>query len=172
MEIVVRRLSAGEAAAARPILAAILADCVAGGASISFMWPFTETDAAAWWTGVIEQLEAERLVVFGAWLDGDLVGSAQLGLDFPPNQLHRAEVKKVIVHSRARHRGVAAALMGALEREARERGRTLLTLDTVTGSSAERLYERLGWRRYGVLPGQALWPDGRPCDATHFWKTP
>lgn len=170
--IVVRPLSVVQAEAARPMLAAILTDCVAGGASIGFMWPFTEADAAAWWGGVIARVASDEVALFGASLDGALVGSAQIGFAFAPNQRHRAEVKKVIVRTSARGRGVAPALMGALEVEARGRGKTLLTLDTVTGSTAERLYERLGWRRFGILPGQALWPDGRFCDVTHFWKTP
>lgn len=170
MAITVEFLSAAEAEQARNELAAILADAVAGGASISFMWPFTTEGARTWWRDVIRGVEAGELVLLGARLSGELVGTAQLGLSFPPNQLHRAEVKKVVVHRRARGQGVATALMTGLEREARRRGRTLLTLDTATGSPAERLYRGLGWRELGVLPEQALWPDGRPCDATLFWK--
>lgn len=165
-------LSPREAEAARGELADILADCVAGGASISFMSPFTVEEADAWWGGVIASMAAGETVLLGARLEGRLLGSAQLGLVFPPNQLHRAEVKKVIVHREARGRGLAVALMTALDAEARRRGRTLLTLDTATGSAAERLYERLGWHRVGIIPDQALWPDGRPCDATLFWKRP
>lgn len=163
-------LSPAEAEAARAELAAILVDCIEGGASISFMWPFTQADAHAWWGHVIRQAEEGEIILLGARVEGELLGSAQLGLVFPPNQLHRAEVKKMIVHRRARGRGLATALIAGLESEARRRGRTLLTLDTATGSPAERLYERLGWRRLGILPEQALWPDGRPCDATLFWK--
>lgn len=170
MGIEVGVLSPDEAEAARGQLAAILADCVEGGASISFMWPFTVAEAHGWWGGVIQAVSEGRSVLFGARLSGELLGSAQLGLVFPPNQPHRAEVAKLIVHRRARGQGLAGALMSALEGEARRRGRTLLTLDTATGSPAERLYERLGWRRLGVLPEQALWPDGSRCDATLFWK--
>jgi GNAT superfamily N-acetyltransferase len=172
MTVSVRLLGAEEARSLRPALAEILADCVAGGASISFMSPFTPEAAAEWWGSVIDAVGAGRIALLGAFDDGHLVGSAQLGLEFPENQRHRAEVKKVIVHRRARGRGVATALMAALDAEARRRGRTLLTLDTATGSDAERLYERLGWSRVGIIPNQALWPDGRPCDATLFWKTP
>jgi GNAT superfamily N-acetyltransferase len=172
MSVSVRLLDADEARRLRPALAEILADCVAGGASISFMWPFTPEDAAEWWNGTIEAVAVGRIALLGAFLNEEMVGSAQLGLEFPDNQRHRAEVKKVIVHRRARGQGIATGLMTALEAEARRRGRTLLTLDTATGSDAERLYERLGWIRFGLLPNQALWPDGRPGDATLFWKAP
>lgn len=161
-----------EALAARPALAEILADCVAGGASVSFMSPFPAEAAAAWWDGVLEAERTGRTVLFGAWLGDDLVGTVQLGLDTPPNQPHRADLKKLLVHRRARERGVARALMGAAEAEARRRGLTLLVLDTVTGSPAERLYAGLGWNRVGIIPNYALWPDGRLCDTTVFWKTP
>jgi GNAT superfamily N-acetyltransferase len=76
----------------------------------------------------------------------------------------------MLVHRRARRRGVAARLMAALEEVARAEGRTVLVLDTVTGGDAERLYERAGWQRVGVVPRYALFPDGRPCGTTFFYK--
>jgi GNAT superfamily N-acetyltransferase len=94
----------------------------------------------------------------------------QVILALPPNQPHRGEIAKLLVHRGARGRGVAAALMARAEEEAVREGKTLLVLDTVTGDAAERLYERLGWNRVGVIPGYALYPDGRPCDTTVFWK--
>jgi GNAT superfamily N-acetyltransferase len=94
----------------------------------------------------------------------------QVHLALPPNQPHRGEIAKLLVHRSARGRGVAQLLMEGAEAEARAEGRSLLVLDTVTGSAAERLYDRLGWTRVGVVPGFALYPDGRPCDATFFWK--
>ena len=91
-------------------------------------------------------------------------------LALPPNQPHRAEIAKLLVHRAARGRGIAALLMDAAEAEARAEGRTLLVLDAVTGGDAARLYDRLGWTTVGVIPGYALYPDGRPCDTTVFWK--
>jgi GNAT superfamily N-acetyltransferase len=91
-------------------------------------------------------------------------------LALPPNQPHRAEIAKLLVHRSARRRGIARLLMKHAEAEARAAGKTLLVLDTVTGGNAERLYARLGWTRVGVIPGYALYPDGRPCDTTVFWK--
>jgi GNAT superfamily N-acetyltransferase len=165
----VRILSAPEAERERDALAEVLADCVAGGASVSFMAPFPPAEAHAWWGGVIESVAADDTVLFGAYVDGALVGTVQLGLDVPPNQPHRADVKKLLVHRRARGRRLGRALMEALEAEARRRGLTLLTLDTAS-EAAERVYEGLGYTRAGVIPGYALWPQGGPCDTTIFWK--
>src|SRR5206468_635735 len=109
--------------------------------------------------------------VLVAAFDGDcVVGTVQVNLALPPNQPHRGDVAKLLVHRSTRRRGVARRLMEAVEAEARAEGRTLLVLDTVTGSEAERLYARLGWTRAGVIPRYALYPDGRPCDTTVFWK--
>lgn len=166
----VRLLSAADAERERSALSEVLADCVAGGASVSFMAPFSNADAHAWWGGVIESVAADKTVLFGAYLDGVLVGTVQLGLDVPPNQPHRGDVKKLLVHRRARGRRLGRALMEALEAEARRRSLTLLTLDTAS-EAAERVYEGLGYTRAGVIPGYALWPEGGLCDTTLFWKS-
>jgi len=166
----IRILTAAEAEAERRTLAEILADCVAGGASVSFMWPFTVDDAERWWGTVIDKIDSGETVLLGAYADNRLSGTVQIGLDGPCNQRHRGDVKKLLVHRRARGRGLGRQLMVALEAEARRRELTLLTLDTATGSEAERLYEKLGWTRAGVIPNYALSPDGRPCGTTIFWK--
>jgi GNAT superfamily N-acetyltransferase len=105
-----------------------------------------------------------------AFLEGELVGTVQVVLGTPANQQHRGEIARLLVRRSARRRGIAQRLMERAEREAAAEGRTLLVLDTVTGDDGERLYERLGWTRVGVIPGYALYPDGRPCDTTVFWK--
>jgi GNAT superfamily N-acetyltransferase len=168
-DLSVRVLSAAEAGRDRLALAEVLADCVTGGASVSFMAPFTVEDADRWWGGVIEAVSIGATVLFGAYLGGRLVGTVQLGLDVPPNQPHRADVKKLLVRRDARKGGIGAALMQALEAEAARRGLSLLTLDTASGD-AERLYRRLGWTAAGVIPNYALWPEGGFCDTTIFWK--
>ena len=101
---------------------------------------------------------------------GPAEAEAQLVPAWQPNQPHRADVAKVLVHRRARRRGVGRALMAAVEREALRRGRTLLTLDTDTGGDAERLYSALGYARAGVIPGYALFSTGPLCDTTIFYK--
>jgi len=94
----------------------------------------------------------------------------QLILNLPENQPHRGDLAKMLVHRRARRQGVGAALLAAAEECAREQGRSLLVLDTAS-ADAERLYERQGWQRLGVVPGFALYPDGRPCATTFFFKS-
>ena len=167
----IRILDADEAERERGRLAEILADCVNGGSSVSFMWPFTVEDAASWWGGAIEAVESGRTVLFGGYVAGSLVGTVQLSLDVPPNQLHRGDVRKLLVHRNARRQGVAAALMAALEKTARSRRLSLLTLDTGTGTPAERFYGEHGFVKTGIIPGYALNPDGSVCDTTIFWKS-
>jgi len=150
-------------------LADVLVGCVQGGASVSFMLPFGREDAARYFDKVTASIARGETVLVAAKLDGRIVGTVQLGLDMPPNQPHRADIKKLLVHRAARNRGVGAMLMARAEAEAKARGRTLLVLDTA-GAEAERLYLRSGWQRVGVIPDYAMWPDGGFCDTTFFWK--
>jgi ribosomal protein S18 acetylase RimI-like enzyme len=169
-EVEVRRLGPAEARAQLEALAGVLADCVAGGASVGYMEPFSQADARAVYEDYVRDAELGRRIVLGAFLDGELVGTAQLVLAVPPNQPHRAEVARVLVHRSARRRGIAQRLMDELEEAARAEGKSLLVLDAVTGGDAARLYERLGWNEVGVIPNYAFYPDGRFCDTTVFWK--
>jgi len=151
-------------------LAEVLIDCVEGGASVSFMLPLSRQKAGDYWRGVAESAGRGERAVLGA-LDaaGAIVGTVQLILNLPENQPHRADLAKMLVHRRARRQGVGAALLAAAEECARREGRSLLLLDTAS-ADAERLYERRGWRRVGVVPGFALYPDGRPCATTFYFK--
>src|SRR2546423_10264605 len=167
VEIIV--LDAAAAKAAIGELADVLVDCVAGGASVSFMLPFGREDAAAYLEKVIASVARNETALIAAKLDGRIVGSVQLGLDMPPNQPHRADIKKLLVHRSARNHGIGAELMVRAEAEAKARGRTLLVLDTA-GAQADRLYVRSGWQRAGVVPDYAMWPTGGFCDTTFFWK--
>jgi GNAT superfamily N-acetyltransferase len=151
-------------------LAAVVVDCVAGGASVSFMAPFSQADGLAFFRKVAKSVATGDTVLLVAKLDGKIVGTVQLGLDTPPNQPHRADVKKMLVHRSARGRGVGALLMARIEDEAKRCGRWLLVLDTVPGDNGYRLYKRAGWVESGVIPNYALFPDGRLCDTALFWK--
>jgi GNAT superfamily N-acetyltransferase len=162
-------LDSTAATAAIDELADVLVDCVAGGASVSFMLPYSRDDAAKFFEQVIASVAAGETVLVAAKLSGRIVGSVQLGLDMPPNQPHRGDIKKLLVHRAARRHGIGAALMARAEQEAKARGRTLLVLDTA-GDEAERLYLRGGWQRVGVIPDYAMWPGGGFCDTTFFWK--
>ena len=169
-QIEIRRLAGTELRAQLDALADVLADCVAGGASVSYMAPFSNQQARAAFEAVAAEVEQGRRLVLAAFAEGRLVGTVQVILALPPNQPHRGEIAKLLVHRSARKRGVAQRLMEHAESEARAEGKTLLVLDTVTGDDAERLYARLGWTRVGVIPRYALYPNGRPCDTTIFWK--
>jgi GNAT superfamily N-acetyltransferase len=163
-------LSAAEAKAAVGELARVLADCVDGGASVSFMPPFGQREAEAFFERVAGEVADGKTVLLAAKVDGRIEGTVQLGLDTPPNQPHRGDVKKLLVHRGMRKAGLAAALMREIETAARAHGRWLLVLDTVRGGDAERLYTRQGWQRTGVIPDYALFPDGSLCDTVVFWK--
>ena len=148
----------------------VLIDCVEGGASVSFMWPLSRERARAFWQRVARGVAAnERALVIAEDADG-VCGTVQLILDQPENQPHRADLAKMLVHRRARRRGLGAALMRAAEAAARDCGKTLLVLDTAS-DDAERLYERAGWVRVGVIPGYALLPQGGPCATTYFYRS-
>lgn len=135
------------------MLAEILHAVVHAGAGVSFFTPFSIEEARAFWVDkVLPQVTAGRRRVLVARDHERIVGTVQLELDMPPNQQHRATVAKLLVHPAARRRGVARALMIALERIARSEGRSLLTLDTVSGSNAELLYRSLGYITVGVIP--------------------
>jgi GNAT superfamily N-acetyltransferase len=151
-------------------LAGVLVDCVEGGASVSFMAPFAQADGVDFFRKVAGSVASGDTVLLVAKIGERIVGTVQLGLDMPPNQPHRADVKKMLVHREARGRGIGAALLAALEQEAQRRGRWLLVLDTVTGDNGYRLYTRCGWIETGTIPDYPLFPDGRPCGTTIFYK--
>ena len=165
----VRRLGAVDAKQIGE-LADVLHDCVAGGASVSFMLPLTRARAVAFWRDVERGVAAgERALLVAVDAQG-ICGTVQLILNQPENQPHRADLAKMLVHRRARRHGLGAELMRVAETTARECGKTLLVLDTVTGGAAERLYERLGWERVGVIPDYALMPEGEPCSTTVYFR--
>ena len=168
--ITIELLDAAGARAAVPALADVLIDCVERGASVSFMWPFSRERAEAFWSDVAAGVARGERLLLAARRDGMVVGTVQLILNLPENQPHRADLAKMLVHGSARRRGLGERLMRAAEAAARAAGRTLLVLDAVTGGEGERLYARLGWTKVGVIPDFALFPDGRPCDTTYFFR--
>ena len=152
-------------------LADVLIDCVEGGASVSFMLPLARDKALSFWRGVLAgAARQERVLLVAENAAGRILGTVQLITAQPDNQPHRADVAKMLVHSDARRQGIAARLMAAVEQAAREEGKSVLVLDTVTGGDAERLYLRAGWHSVGVVPNYALMPDGALCGTTFFHK--
>ena len=168
-DTIIRSVDRGEARALAAGLAGVLVDCVEHGASVSFMSPLTHDKAEAFWAEVAESVGRGERILIVASAGEEVVGTVQVVLALPENQPHRGEVSKMLVHTRARRRGIGAALMQAAEAAARAAGKSLLVLDTAS-DDAERLYARLGWTRVGAVPGYALFPDGRPCDTTIFYK--
>jgi GNAT superfamily N-acetyltransferase len=143
---------------------------VDGGASVGFMSPLTRERAESFWRRVAEGVATGARALLVARDEQGVCGTVHLVLDLPENQPHRADLVKMLVHRRARRQGLGAALMRSAEATARDLGRTLLVLDTVTGADASRLYERLGWQRVGSVPDFALYPGGGLCETTYYFK--
>lgn len=151
-------LASASLAADLDMLADVLHAVVHDGAGVSFVAPFSMAQARGFWQeSVLPGVRAGTRHVLLARLaeGGRIVGTVQIDCATPPNQPHRAEVLKLLVHPVARRRGIARALMLALEGVAQGKGRTLLTLDTWTGSHAEQLYRSLGYVTVGVIPRYA-----------------
>lgn len=165
----IRRLPAVDAAQVEG-LASVLIDCVEGGASVSFMLPLSRERAVSFWQRVAAGVASGDRALLVAEDAQGICGTVQLVFDLPENQPHRGDLAKMLVQRRARKQGLGAALVLAAEATARECGKTLLVLDTVTGSDAERLYTRLGWQRVGQIPRYALWPQGGFCATTVFYR--
>jgi ribosomal protein S18 acetylase RimI-like enzyme len=166
-QLEIAALSQDDAARHRRALAALLHACVHDGASIGFVLPFSIDDAEAYWAGkVVPRLGSGKLMLLAARQDERLVGSVLLDYDTPPNQPHRAEVRKLLVHPDLRRQGIAKTLMAALEHHAGEMGRSLLTLDTRSSDKAEPLYASLGYQIAGIIPGYCRDPSTNRLDPT------
>jgi len=150
-------------------LAALLLDAIDSGASVSFLAPFDMERAQRWWYDTITTADDRSIFLVARDWQG-ILGTVQLRPAWAPNQQHRGDIAKLLVHRRARRQRVGTALMEAIEQRARASGLTLLTLDTKRGDAAERLYVNAGWTRVGVIPNYALNPDGTPCDTVIFYK--
>ncbi len=167
----VRVLSADAILTHLDSLCDILENSVNGGASVSFMLPFGRDKAMAFWQKVARSAASAERIVLGAFdARQQLQGTVQLIIDQPENQDHRADVAKLLVHDRARRQGIARLLMLELEKVAVERGKSVLVLDTATGSGAETFYANCGWQKAGVIPRYALMPDGAMSGTTLFYK--
>lgn len=172
LSITLHELRAAEMQPYIPQLIQLLTDCVGHGASVGFMADLTPEKAAAFWQKVQSSVAAGECRLFVA-LDAQqmLTGAVQLITDMPDNQPHRAEIAKLLVFSHQRRKGIARALMLHAQREARAAGKSLLVLDTETGSAAEALYRNLGWQVAGHIPGYARLPSG-PLAGTSIFYLP
>jgi GNAT superfamily N-acetyltransferase len=151
-------------------LARVLVDAVQSGAAVSFLDTVTQAEAEAWWRSTILASPQRATFLVARGPEG-IVGTVQVQPAWAPNQPHRGEICKLMVHRDARRSGVGARLMAAADDAARATGITLLTLDAKGGGAAERLYRRLGWTCVGSIPGYALDPDARALhDTVIFYK--
>jgi GNAT superfamily N-acetyltransferase len=169
MTHVIHLLTPEQAETRRAALVDLLVDAVDGGASVNFVWPMTRTKAERWWAAALASHAVGERLILTAEEEGNVDGTVQLIPAPQENQAFRADLAKLLVHRRARCQGLGTALMGAAEEEAGRIGRTLLTLDTETGSDAERLYTRLGWTLYGHVPGYATTADNRVRQTVSFF---
>jgi GNAT superfamily N-acetyltransferase len=166
----IRKLESEELEGAAGELAALLIDAVEDGAGVSFMSPLGVEQARGYWLGLAPGVSEGRTMLFVAEDDGRIDGTVQLIRAWQPNQPHRGDLSKLLVHRRARRKGLGARLVEALEEEARRLGLTLITFDTVTGGPAERFYQKLGFTRVGEIPGYAYLPDGVMGSTTIFYR--
>jgi ribosomal protein S18 acetylase RimI-like enzyme len=150
-------------------LADVLIDCVEGGASVSFMLPLSRDKALAFWRKVAADAERGARALIVAEDQAGIIGTVQVVLEQTENQPHRADVSKMLVHRRARRRGVGEALMRAAEEAARQHSKSVLVLDTAS-PEADRLYSRLGWQLAGTIPDYALLPGGGLCDTRYYYR--
>ncbi|RJT42941.1 GNAT family N-acetyltransferase [Rahnella woolbedingensis] len=141
-------------------LAETLMQSVALGASIGFILPFGFVQAQAFWQKLLPAFERGEKRLLVARMAGKITGTVQLVVDQPANGAHRGDVVKLMVHPNGRRKGIARQLMTAVESLAREEGKTLLVLDTVTGSPAQTLYEDLGFSLSGTIPHYAMSTEG------------
>lgn len=152
-------------------LSEVLSNCVNGGASVSFMQPFKPETALAFWQRMAASVgREERVVLVAKNAEQNIVGTVQLVVDQPENQPHRADVAKLLVHESARRSGIARALMQRLEEIAADAQKSVLVLDTATGSGAETFYTRCGWQKVGEVPRYAYMPDGELTATSIFYK--
>jgi acetyltransferase len=148
----------------------LLRDSVEGGASVGYLAPLKRDLAEAFWHDMLREVGSSRVLLIAITEDGDVAGSVQLALGQKENGRHRAEVQKLLVHTRYRNQGLGRRLMEEIEIEARQRGLTLLVLDTIEGELAEQLYLKLGYTRLGEIPNYASFPDGRLWATVIFYK--
>jgi GNAT superfamily N-acetyltransferase len=168
--ITIATLSPGAYAQALDELADLLHHCVAAGAPVGFLWPFSVEDARKYFADLVPAVDAGKRIVIVAKTEGRIVGAMQLDLDMPLSQPHRAGGRKLLVHDSVRKRGVGTALMQAMEDEARKAGRTLVDFVALAGGGPERLYVAIGYTVAGVIPDCDHLPDGTLCSASILYK--
>ena len=153
-----------------PRFAEILMDAVDSGAGVSFMKPLAREEAEGFWHGQLQGIAAGKTFPIIAEQDGKIAGLVLLLKAWAPNQPHRCDVAKLLVHRDFRRQGHATALMQALEAKARASGLTMINFDAVAGSVAEDFYKALGFICVGHYPDYAYSGDGKLDGTALFYK--
>lgn len=166
----IERLSEEQARPLLPKLVALLQDSVHNGSSVGFLPPLTFETAKEYWLETLNEVAQSKRILLVSIEGEDVTGTVQLALVTKQNGLHRAEIQKLLVHTSFRNHGIARALMSKVEETARALGRTLLVLDTEQGCTAEKLYEKCGYVRAGVIPEYALSADNSLISTVVFYK--
>lgn len=166
----IRELDAAEAETRLSELADLLVDAVAQGASVNFLAGFTREEGRAFWRKQLAEIAAGEKRLFVGERNGRLTATVMLIYASQPNAPHRAEIGKMLVLSSERRQGLGRRLLAAAEAEALKAGRTLLMLDTESGSAGDRLYRSCGWSEYGRVPDHAYRTDRRLAETTMFYK--
>ncbi|SFI32483.1 Protein N-acetyltransferase, RimJ/RimL family [Bosea sp. OK403] len=152
--VAIRPLDAADAQAYRALrLQALLQAPEAFGASYA-------EEAARPLAAFIERITpAPPSLVFGAFADTELVGVAGFLTGISEKSRHRGTLWGVYLAPAWRGRGVARALVEAVVQHAAQHVLVLQARAVTTNSVALRLYERLGFRPYGI-ESKALRIDG------------
>ncbi|WP_420488781.1 GNAT family N-acetyltransferase [Paenibacillus caui] len=147
-------------------LSKLLIRVVEDGASIGFLPPLSDEEAAGYWKQVLEP----GVHLWIAVQDGTIVGSVQLQLALKANGSHRAEVAKLMVDPDSRRKGIARLLMQTMEAKAKEEGRSLLVLDTRSGDPSNNLYRSLNYSEAGRIPRYARSANGDLDETVFYYK--
>lgn len=166
----IKTLSPRELDANLPIFVELLQESVNGGGALGFHAPLAAAEALDYWRALRSEIESGSRVLLAASENGRIVGAGQLALAPWRNARHRASIEKVFVSTALRGRGIAKALINALQDAARLRGRSLLLINARQGAAAEQLYKRMGYREFGVIPGYAMGPTGERWDSVCMYR--
>jgi GNAT superfamily N-acetyltransferase len=160
MDVSIEELPSAAVVAAAEDLGRLLLDAHAAGMALGLAAPLTPDRATAEWTATAAKLAPNDRVLLAARLEGRIVGTVQVVRASTENGRHRAEIVRFAVAGDMRGRGIGRLLLDAAVDRARTIGITLLWLTTHADTDSDRIYERLGWTRVGVIPGYAVRPDG------------
>ena len=153
-----------------PALVELLLETVNGGEPLGFLPPVTPHECRNYWLSLRSELRGGSRLLFGIWVADRLAGSGQLALPRWPNARHRVEVNKLLVAPALRGQGIGRCLLEAMHEAARQRGRTLVVLNTRRGGHGEAFYRALGYREAGLIPGYAVGPGGEVYDSLLLYQ--